>query len=174
MEDSNSTQRVTPYELATLASRIDPERCASDPAGALAAAQRLLSDAKDATWNAEVEERKEAEASEEYLKWQDEKHIDWVRGIKDITGEQRRGRAEKRFAEFMEHERPRTAKQELTVYKRDGFSEVEIHDLELRFTARKKQPKRKKGKQGRRISEHDRRLRTQLVGLVPRKPRKRV
>jgi hypothetical protein len=30
MEQSDSTSGVTPYELATLASRIDPERCASD------------------------------------------------------------------------------------------------------------------------------------------------
>ncbi len=172
MEQRNSKTTVTPYELATLASRIDPERCASDPAGALAAAQRLLSDAKDATWNAEVEERKEAEASEEYEKWQDEKHLDWVCGIKDITGEHRRDRATRRFTEFMEHELPGTAKQELTVYKRDGFSEVEIHDLELRFTAWKKQPKRKKGKQGRRISEHDGRLRVGSFRLAPRKSRK--
>jgi len=33
---------VTPYQLATLASRIDPERCSTNPNEAIAAAERLL------------------------------------------------------------------------------------------------------------------------------------
>jgi hypothetical protein len=173
MERNNSIRRVTPYELATLASRIDPERCATDPHEALANAHRFLSVAKSVIACAEAEEKKEEEGWEEHDKWADEKHIDWVRGIKRITVEGRRDRAEKRFTEFVEHEAPGTAKHELTVYKRDGFSEFEAHDLELRFTDWKKQPKRKKGNQGRRISEHDGRLRTQLVGLVPKKPSER-
>jgi hypothetical protein len=38
MEQSDSMNKVTPYELATLASRINPERCTGDPKGAIAAA----------------------------------------------------------------------------------------------------------------------------------------
>jgi len=42
MVQSDSTSEVTPYELATLASRICPERCFSDTKEAIAAAERLL------------------------------------------------------------------------------------------------------------------------------------
>ena len=44
--------------------------------------------------------------------------------------------------------------------------------FEAEFSNWRKQPKRKKGKQGRRISEHDGRLRTELLALLPKKPRK--
>jgi len=67
----------------------------------------------------------------------------------------------------MKHESPG----DLDGYKRDGFTPIEVHELELKFAEWKKQPK---GKQGRRLSEQDGRLRTELSGLVPRKPSKRV
>jgi hypothetical protein len=72
----------------------------------------------------------------------------------------------------MEHKIPASAKGTVSLYKREGFTVEEVLELEYGFTNWKRQPKRKKSKQGRRISEHDGRLRTELVGLVPRKPRK--
>src|SRR5262249_8981434 len=101
MEQSDSTIRVTPYELATLASRIYPEGCISDPEEAIAAAERLLTEAKYASWRAEAKKRKAKEYSADYDKWLDTR-VDWVRGIKDITRERRRDRATRRFAKFME------------------------------------------------------------------------
>ena len=163
-EQSDLT-RVTPYELATLASRIDPEGCARDSQRALEHAWAVLKRAEYTLWRAK-EEEKEWEA---YEKAHDEIRDDWARGIKQITGERRRDRATRRFTKFMEHKAPGN---DLSHYKRDGFTLNEIHELELDFTNWKKQPKRKKGKQGHRISESDGRLRTELVGLVPTKPRK--
>jgi hypothetical protein len=57
MEQSDLTGEVTPYELATLASWICPERCASDPKEAIAAAERLLQEADAAIDRAYQEER---------------------------------------------------------------------------------------------------------------------
>src|SRR5262249_17124461 len=166
MEESNSPSKVTPYELATLASRIYPERCASDPKEAIAAAQRLLEQAKISFKRAEEEKRRDEEEWEALL----ESRADWVHGVKYITGERRRDRATRWFAEFMQHEAPGN---DLSHYKRDGFTLDESESLREKFTKWKKQPKRQKGKQGRRISERDGRLRTDLVGLIPRKPRNR-
>jgi hypothetical protein len=164
MEEKASTTGVTPYELATLATRICPELCATDPQRALHHAVDLLNKAEYELWQA-----KEAEKySEEAEKTLDEIREDWVRGLKQITGERRRERATKRFAKFIAHTRPG----KLNHYKRNGFTLNEIHDLVQDFTNWKRQPKRKKGKQGHRTSDSDGRLRTQLVGLVPTKPRK--
>jgi hypothetical protein len=168
MKQSDSTSRVTPYELATLASRIYSELCATDPKEAIAAAERLVSEARNAIARAEAEERKDKEKWAEYDKWL-ETRVDWVRGIKDITSEHRRDRATRRFAEFMEHDAPR---EDLSDYKRDGFTVFEVMLFEYEFRNWREQSKRKKGKQGRRISQHDGRLRTELVGLAPRKPSK--
>jgi len=168
MEQSDSTIRVTPYELATLASRIYPEGCISDPKEAIVAAERLLTEAKYASWRAEAKKRKDKENQADYGKWLDTR-VDWVRGIKDITRERRRDRATRRFAKFMEHD-----PEDLSHYKRDGFTMVEVMALEHQFSNWRKQPKRKKGKQGRRISEHDGRLRTPLGRLLPTKPQQRV
>jgi|SRR4030095_13833811 hypothetical protein len=170
MEQNNSTRRVTPYELATLASRIDPERCASDPAGALAAAQRVLHEAKIALECAHAEEgRKDWEREEAQME-----RVQWVVAVKEITGQNRRDRAEARFLKFLKDHEQGQWRQYLDGYKRDGFIPPEMQAWQELFMNWSKQPKRKKGKQGRRISEHDARLRTQLVGLVPRKPRKRA
>jgi len=40
MEQSDSVNRVTPYDLATLASRIYPDLCGSDPEKAIASLRR--------------------------------------------------------------------------------------------------------------------------------------
>src|SRR5215813_12159395 len=106
MEQSDSISKVTPYELATLASRIDPERCASAPKEAIAAAEGLLSEAQDAIALAEKLEREHERDWAEYAKELSDTHVGWVRGIKDITGESRRDRATRRFTEFMEQEAP--------------------------------------------------------------------
>jgi hypothetical protein len=165
MEQSDSTSIATPYELATLASRISPERCAKDPSGAVDHALVVLSAAKTALWR-EKEQEKEWEAEEKAFCGA---RKDWLRGIKQITGERRRDRATTRFTEFMEHKAPGN---DLSHYQRDGFTLIEIHEFEDDFIGWKNQPKRKKGKQGHRKSESDGRLRTELVGLVPTKPRK--
>jgi hypothetical protein len=168
MEESDSTSSVTPYELATLASRINPERCITDPKEAIAAAEQLLQEAEAAINRAYQEERtKEWKLEEAQMPREN-----WAPALKQITGESRRDRATRRFLEFLEHEVPGKAKRQLGFYKREGFTQEDIDSLQHHFKNWKKQPKRKKGKQGRRKSESDARLRTDLVGLIPRKPRK--
>ena len=172
-DQGNSEREVTPYELATLASRICyPGQCINDPKGAIAAARRLLIEARYACAHAKAEEREHKEDCEAYEK-ELETRIDWVYAIKKITGERRRDRATKRFEQFMAREAPPSAKAKFSHYKRDGFTIEEAMELEDDFSAWKQQPKRKKGRQGHRKSEFDRRLRTELVGLVPTEPRKR-
>jgi hypothetical protein len=160
-------EKVTPYELATLAGRIDPERCMKDPNGALKAAGEFLRHAKYVLRDAVEEDRRNEQEVEEETKSYEAKCVDWAKGIRKITGEQRRDRATSKFTEFMKHESPGN----LGGYKRDGFTPIEINELGIEFAEWKKQPK---GRQGRRLSEHDGRLRTELSGLVPRKPRKRA
>jgi hypothetical protein len=167
MEQSDSTRRVTSYQLATLASRICPERCTSDPKEAIAAAERLLQGAKVAIERAHQEEgRKYWERYEAEIP-----RLNWIHALKEITGQNRRDRAVKRFRAYMEHEEPEF-KQQVNLYERDGFPADEMFAYQELFRKWLKDPRRRKGKQGRRISEHDGRLRTELVGLVPRKPRK--
>ena len=168
LEEGDSTSRVIPYELATLASRINPERCASAPKEAIAAAEVLLQEAELAISDAYQEKCQKA--------WDQEiaraPRIKWTEGLKRITGQKRRDRAEKRFLEFIEHIWPVRWKQSVNHFMRDGFTEEEdIYHLKRYFTDWLNKPKRKKGKQGRRISKSDGRLRTELVRLVPRKPR---
>jgi hypothetical protein len=174
MEQSDSISKVTPYELATLASRIDPERCASAPEEAIAAAESLLSEAQNAIAVVEKRERKHEEEWTAHAKRLTDTHLDWVRGIKDITGENRRDRATMRFTQYMAQGASPKVKAEFSRYKRDGFTLADVNLLQFEFRHWRKQPKRKKGKQGRRISAYDGRLRTKLVGLVVTKPRKRV
>jgi hypothetical protein len=166
-EQSDSTSRVTPYELATLASRINPDLCARDPMRALDDALTFLKNAEWALYRLKEEEKELDEYCEAVVSGKIRE--DWVRGIKQITGERRLDRATRKFTDFMEHEEPGS---DLSHYQIDGFTLLEIHEFERDFANLKKQPKRKKGKQGRRISERDGRLRTELVGLAPTKPRK--
>jgi hypothetical protein len=171
IEQSDSTSGVTSYELATLASRICPERCFSDPKEAIAAAERLLSEAEAALWRAYQEQREN-----EYYEYLDKApRIDWLQAAKQITGQKRRDRARQSFLQFIKQFWPKAWEAQLNRFKRDGLIEWwDIDPLQREFVKWRQRSKRKKGKQGRRLSEHDRRLRTQLVGLVPRKPRKRV
>ena len=170
MEQSDSVNRVTPYDLATLASRIDPDLCGSDAEKAIALAQTLLIHAKNAIVRREQEDRLNEEEWEAYNETL-ETRVDWARGTKDITRESRRDRAIKRFCKFMKQQGPGN---DLARYKRDGFTLNDVWHFQHEFEKWKKQPKRKKRKQGRRRSEHDGRLRTELVALVPTKPRKRA
>jgi hypothetical protein len=161
MEQSDSTSEVTPYQLATLASRIDPELCASDPEKAIAAAERLLQEAEVAIDRAYQEgRRKEWETESAQMP-----RINWVKGLKQITGQERRDRAEERFLEFMEHELPGKSKQQLNYYRRHGFIEDDIDTLQHHFTNWQKEPKRKKGKQGRVRSVADGRTKPKLTPL---------
>ena len=172
MAQSESKNGVTLYELATLASRVNSEGCISDPKEAIAAAERLLQEAEAAIERA----IDRAYVKEEFkkMKLEEQKpHINWARALKQITGQERRDRAVERFLEFLEEAMPGESKQQLNRYKRDGFTQYQIDALQPLVMGSLKEPKRKKGKQGRRISEHDGRLRTDLVGLVATKPRKR-
>jgi hypothetical protein len=158
------------YQLATLASRICPELCVSDPKEAIASAERLLCEAREAIHRAHQEEgRKDWERHEAELGREE-----WIIALKVITGQKRRDRAVERFLAYAEHEESAESKQMLNSYKRDGFPVSEMLAYRELFRKWHKQPRRKKGKQGRRTSQHDRRLRTELVGLVPAKPRKRI
>jgi hypothetical protein len=126
MEQSDSISGVTPYELATLASRIYPKRCPSAPQEAIAAAERLLQEAEAAIERAYQEQRrKEWEREEAQMPC-----VHWARALKQITGQERRDRAEERFREFLEHELPGKSKQQLNAYKRAGFTEDDIHILQ--------------------------------------------
>src|SRR6476660_9730530 len=97
-------ENVTPYELATLAGRIDPERCKKDPNGALKAAVEFLRHAKYVLWDAAEEDRRNEQEVEELTKVDEAKCVDWVKGVKQVTEEQRRDRATSKFTEFMKHE----------------------------------------------------------------------
>ena len=163
-------EKVTPYELATLASRIDPDLCGSDAEKAIALAQTLLIHAENAIVLREQEDRLNEEEREAYNEAL-ESRVDWAQGTKDITRESRRDRAIKRFCKFMKQQ---GLENDLARYKRDGFTLNDVSHFQHEFEKWKKQPKRKKRKQGRRRSEHDGRLRTKLVELVPTKPRKRA
>ena len=164
------TSRVTPYELATLAARISPERCLEEPQSACDAAVRLLCYA----FIVLIEQRDLHRAGKEKNTILRETRIDWSRAIKDVTSEARRDRAIKRFKQFLEYLYPGEAEERLTNYKRDGITLRDVSGLRDVFRLWRQQSKRKKGKQGRRKSEYDGRLRTELVGLVPRKPRTRA
>jgi hypothetical protein len=160
-------KRVTPYELATLASRINPQRLDQNPAGALKDALEILCYAVGVMRRDAAEEREVARETEEDERICETKSVGWAKGTKEITGEQRRDRAMSKFTEFMKQQSPGN----VASYRQDGFTPNEIYNLRRKFAEWKKQPK---GKQGRRLSEHDGRLRTELSGLVPRKPRKQA
>jgi hypothetical protein len=169
MEHRTWTNKVTPYELATLASRIDPKGCASEPQGAIAGAVTLLFEAICACAREEADWKKSQRVREELNKWETESRIDWVRGTRFVTGQRRRERAIKCFCKFMKHQEPEN---DLSDYKRDGFTMGDLVRLAPEFERWKKQPKRKKGKQGRRISESDGRLRIGSLRLAATKPQR--
>ena len=163
----NLNKKVTPYELATLASRINPERLDQDPDAALEDALEILRSAVHVIWRDAAEEKQVARETEEDERIYETKSVGWAKGTKEITGEQRRDRAMSKFTEFMKQQSPGNVPR----YRQDGFTPNEIYNLRRKFAEWKKQPK---GKQGRRLSEHDGRLRTELSGLVPRKLRKQA
>jgi hypothetical protein len=168
MEQSSSTSKTKPLELATLAARICPRICVKSPAKAIAAAERLLQEAEAASERAHQEEgRKDFERYEAELPL-----VDWLTALKEITGQKRRDRAVERFLAFVEHDEPGKSKGRLDSFKREGITPIDMFGYHEAFKNWLKGPKRKKGKQGRRKSDHDGRLRTELVGLVPTKPRK--
>jgi hypothetical protein len=158
-------KKVTPYQLATLASRIDPERCRKDPETVLRGALTLLQRAEHEVGCA-VEEDKTFQAwIEEQEKFMESTRVDWAKGTKEITGEKRRERAARKFTEFVKHQAPGN----LSGYKRDGFTLAEIQELHGKFAEWKKPRKRK---QGRRISESDGRLRIGRLRLAATKAQK--
>lgn len=100
--------------------------------------------------------------------------INWVEALKQITGQKRRDRAVKRYLEYTKHGKPPgNPRRQLEHGRREGFTPYEIDYLQHHFLNWLNKPKHKKGKQGRRISDFDGRLRTALLGLIPRKPQKR-
>jgi hypothetical protein len=175
-ERNKATQitRVTPYELATLAARICPARCIDGPEEAIRAAQKLITAGKSMIMVAEAMERLEKEEEAEREEALSEKNVDWSRGIKEITGEGRRDCGMKRFKQFLECYYPGEAQEQLNTYKRDGFTLLETMILEQDFRDWRKQPKRKKGKQGQvKNREKDVRTKPKLTPL-PRQVRERL
>ena len=163
-------KEVTPYQLATLASRIDPERCISDPKQAITAAQTLLKEANEEIVRVFEEECSNSMA-EDYARLPRE---NYVSAVKKITGQKRRDRAEECFLEFFKYSCPEKWEEYLNRYKRDGLNEDDIREFQIDFTDWLKQTRRKRGKQGRRVSRYDGRLRIPLGRLLPTKPRKPI
>jgi hypothetical protein len=168
-------KKVTPYQLATLASRIDRERCVKDPNGVLKAAVDLLRHAEYELWCAVQGDKRKEQEWEEYQKNMEETRVDWAKGTREITRERRRERAARKFTEFLKDQAPALHAKNVprwpgnpSDYKRDGFTLAEIDAFELEFAEWKKP---RKGKRGRRISESDGRLRTELVALIPTRPK---
>jgi len=168
-------KKVTPYQLATLASRIDPERCLKDPTGVLRAALDLLRRAEHEVWCAMEEDKRDQEWFEEHENFMESTRVDWAKGTREITRERRRERAARKFTEFLKDQAPALRAKHVpgwpgnpSDYKRDGFTLAEIDAFELEFAEWKKP---RKGKRGRRISESDGRLRTELVALIPTRPK---
>lgn len=157
---------MTPYELATLASKICPHLCKENPTEAIDVVKRLLSAARMELWKQEQNERE----VEEIHRHEAETRIDWASGVRSITGEQRLERASKRFIKFLREQNPDGV--ELMTCKREGFTIEDADGLELLYDSWKEKPKSKKGKQGRRISERDGRLRIGAIKLAPQKTSK--
>src|SRR5215470_13007568 len=95
-------ETVTPYELATLASKICPDLCMENPTEAIDVVQRLLKEAEVALWQQEQYEREREEAN----RYDAETRMDWASGVRRITGEQRLERASKRFIKFLREQNP--------------------------------------------------------------------
>ena len=166
MEHGDSTNKVTPYELATVASKICPDLCVENPTEAIAVVQRLLSAARIALWQEEQNERE----LEESNRYDAETRVDWPSGLKSITGEQRLERASKRFIKFLKEQKPDGI--ELVACKREGFTIENAQWLGHLYEMWKEKPKSKKGKQGRRISDRDGRLRIGKMKLAHQKTSK--
>jgi hypothetical protein len=169
-------KKVTPYQLATLASRIDPERCVKEPSFVLRAALDLLRQAEYEVWCAMEEDKREQGWFEEYEKFIENTRVDWAKGTKEITREERRERAARKFTEFLKHQALALRAKHvpgwpgnLRDYKRDGFTLAERDEFQRNFAEWKKP---RKGKQGRRISESDGRLRIGRLRLVATKLQK--
>jgi hypothetical protein len=167
MEQRSLTSKMNPLELATLAARICPRICVTSPAKAIAAAERLLQEAETASERAHQEEGRK-----DFERYEAELSVDWLTALKEITGQKRRDRAVERFLAFVEHDEPGKSKERLDSFKREGITPINMFAYHDAFKNWLKDAKRKKGKQGRRKSDHDGRLRTELVGLVPTKPSK--
>lgn len=162
MEESDLTamEQVTPYELATLASKICPNLCMENPTEAINVVQRLLRAARSELFWEEERER----GSDERYRYEEETRVDWASGVRSITGEQRLERASKRFIKFLREQNPDGV--ELITYKREGFTLLDTYRLGQFYRTWKEKPKPKKGKQGRRISERDGRLRLGALKLA--------
>jgi hypothetical protein len=150
MEHADS---VTPYQLATVASKICPDLCVENPTEAIEVVQRLLSAARMALWQQAQNERE----LEELNRHDAETRMNWASGVRSVTSEQRLERASKRFIKFLKEEKPDGV--ELVACKREGFTIENAQWLRHLYEMWKEKPKSKKGKQGRRISDRDGRLR---------------
>ena len=159
-------ETVTPYELATLASKICPGLCMENPKEAIDVVQRLLSAARRELQEEEQNERE----IEDLNRWEAETRMDWGSGIRSITREQRLERASKRFIKFLGEQNPGGV--ELISCKRQGFTVADVQWLQHLYENWKEEPKSKKGKQGRRISKRDGRLRIGAMKLASQKTSK--
>jgi len=159
-------EKVTPYELATLASKICPDLCMKNPREAIEVVERLLSAARTALSQWEQNERE----NEDLNRYEAESRMDWASGLRFITHESRLERASKRFIKFLREENPEGV--ELITCKREGFTLADASWLGNLYDIWKEKPKSKKGKQGRRISKRDGRLRIGAMKLATQKTSK--
>lgn len=157
---------MTPYELATLASKICPDLCMENATKAIKVVERLLSAARTSVRDWEQNERE----WEDYNRHAAESRIDWASGVRSITREKRLERASKRFIKFLREQNPDGV--ELITCKREGFTIQDADWLGHLYETWKEKPKSTKGKQGRRISERDGRLRIGTMKLAPQKTSK--
>jgi hypothetical protein len=164
-EELNSIEEVPVCKLTELALRVG-----GDPNEAVAIVKQFFDAAKAAKHDA-YQKKRSKEWQEELAKAPRE---NWASAVKQITLQNRRDRAELYFAEFMKAQWPDRWEERLDQLKRDKFNFDDIDSWRRAFEEWCKQPQRKKGKQGRRVSEHDGRLRTPLGRLLPKKSRKRV
>jgi len=173
------------YALAMLSMQLCPELCKTKPDEAITIAEKLLwavllHQKKVKQWASKADAGRK-QRSQEVAKGKKEpvSYSEAVRFICDeyFTAHPKLYRAKERFIKFWANENgitEREAKRQLRDYE-DGkrnFTCGEALNLKEKYDALKLLPKKKKGKQGRRTSDHDGRLRTDLVGLVPTKPRK--
>lgn len=119
-----------------------------------------------ALWKEDQNERE----VEDILRHEAETRIDWASGVRGITREQRLERASKRFIKFLKEQNPDGV--ELITCRREGFTIQDADWLADLYEEWKEKLKSKKGKQGRRISERDGRLRIGAMKLAAQKSSK--
>jgi hypothetical protein len=150
------------YRLAILAAQLNPELCKTKPTEAIREARRLL-----AAVRMECRSLQDKLAQEEGDKWM-ASPITYSEAVREITGENKKKNphlsyAKARFVKFWAFWKGITvveAKRELREYEngKKSFDNADAYHLPGKYELWKSQPKKAKGKQGRRISKYDGRV----------------